>query len=184
MRKAIQIIALTIIMASLLVAPAFAGPDCSADHSKNASTIKTGKCPPECAKLCEEHEGQCEHRMIAVQGMTCTGCENTLKKTLSSVDGVLAVICVSHKDGVAEVCIDPTKVKDEDLTKAVVAKGYKAEIAQASITKTEGDATGITKTSSGVPMKVCSETCVKTCAKPCGSAKDLYHKGHHHDLRS
>jgi len=106
--------------------------------------------------------------------MTCVGCENALTKTLGSVDGVLNVIRVSHKDGIAELCINPTKVKDDDLTKVVVAKGYKAEIIPASITTTtatKGDATGMTKTASGVSMKACSKTCIKTCAKPCGTTK-------------
>jgi copper chaperone len=130
---------------------------------------KMGMTPEECAKLCgmsaEEHAKLCagkEHcgfTQMSVKGMTCGGCESSVKSALSSVDGVHKVIKVDYKTGTALVCCDPTKVDGKALTTAVTNKGYEAEIipAVAKTTTTDDKA-------SKVAGKGCAPGCAKTCA--------------------
>jgi copper chaperone len=129
-----------------------------------------GMTPEECAKLCGDKKN-CGFTQMSVKGMTCGGCESTIKTALASVDGVHHVIKVDHKEGIALVCCDPAKVDGKALTSAVINKGYQAEIipAVAKTTAAEGEATK-------VAGKACKPGCAKTCpshAKTggCGSKK-------------
>ncbi len=142
----------------------------SADkHCPYAGTDCGVKCTPEeCAewaKMCEKHGENAEIRMISVKGMTCTGCENSIKATLTSTPGVLEVAKVSYKDGMAVVIVDKTKAKNEALTTSVVNKGYEAQIIPA-VAKTTDNAQ-VKKASGDMP------SCAATCTKPCtGDKKD------------
>jgi len=123
--------------------------------------------PEECAewaKACEKYGDKAEVRMMSVKGMTCTGCENSIKATLTSTPGVLEVAKVSHKKGVAIVIVDKTVAKNDVLTTTVVNKGYEAQIIPAVATTT--DNAEVKKASSDK-----MPGCAATCTKPCTGAK-------------
>ncbi len=63
---------------------------------------------------------------LEVVGMTCTGCEVTVKNALTKVDGVQEAE-VSYKTNSAAVTIDPAKVDEQKLIDAVNQSGYKAK---------------------------------------------------------
>lgn len=62
---------------------------------------------------------------IAIEGMTCTGCENTICTSIEKIPGVKAVTA-SHTDGKATIEFDASKVDTAALKAAVEAAGYKA----------------------------------------------------------
>nr|MBN2278707.1 cation transporter [candidate division Zixibacteria bacterium] len=70
---------------------------------------------------------------FAVEGMTCSGCENQVKTALMNTGGVNEVVKVSYQSGAAIVKYDSEKVKAEDLVKAVKNLGYEASLMTASI---------------------------------------------------
>lgn len=62
---------------------------------------------------------------IAIEGMTCTGCENTICTGIEKIPGVKSVTA-SHTDGKATVEFEAGKVDTAALKAAVEAAGYKA----------------------------------------------------------
>lgn len=62
---------------------------------------------------------------LAVEGMTCNHCVQTVTDALEGVAGVQAVQ-VSLEAGRAEVEFDPAKAQVEDLVHAVDEEGYSA----------------------------------------------------------
>jgi len=67
--------------------------------------------------------------LINIEGMTCPLCTAAVKKSLKKTDGVLKakVFLNTHQ---AVVKIDDTKVKYEDLLKAIKNAGYKGKIVE------------------------------------------------------
>lgn len=64
---------------------------------------------------------------LEIEGMTCTGCEQSVNYSLKSQEGVISATS-SYKTGIAYVQYDKTKVKLEELKKAIEEKvGYKVE---------------------------------------------------------
>jgi copper chaperone CopZ len=64
---------------------------------------------------------------LEIEGMTCTGCEESVNYTLKSENGVISATS-SYKTGIAYVEYDKTKVYPEQLKNAVEEKvGYKAK---------------------------------------------------------
>lgn len=128
MRKIIVFAVAALIVGALAAGDLYA---CGASKAKSCggakATIK------ECAKLCKK-DGKCEFTTISVKGMTCGGCEKSVTAALSKIDGVLKVVNVSHKDGVAEICYDPGKTSGDALAKVISKEGYQAEVAQAVAT--------------------------------------------------
>ena len=61
-----------------------------------------------------------------VRGMTCTGCENTIKKGVAELPGVVDV-SASHTDSTAIVAFDKTRTSIEDITAVINDKGYRVE---------------------------------------------------------
>ncbi|MEK7774791.1 MAG: cation transporter [Candidatus Zixiibacteriota bacterium] len=101
-----------------------------------------GMSKEECAALCKEltaTNAKWEMRHISVTGMTCGGCESSVTTALTKTPGVLKVIKVDHKTGMALVAVDPAKSQDASLTSAVVNNGFKAEIIPAVAHTTTGD---------------------------------------------
>jgi mercuric ion binding protein len=84
-----------------------------------------------CSKSKSETENQSAPQdptqvvQLEVVGMTCTGCEVTVKKALTKIDGVYEAKA-SYQTNSAEVTIDPTKVDEQKLIEAVNQTGYKA----------------------------------------------------------
>ena len=62
---------------------------------------------------------------ISIEGMTCTGCENTICTSIEKIPGVKAVTA-SHTDGKATVEFDAGKVDTAAIKAAIDAAGYKA----------------------------------------------------------
>lgn len=64
---------------------------------------------------------------IQIEGMTCTGCEESVNYALKEEDGVISAVS-SYKTGIAFVEYDATKIKPEQLKKALEDKvGYKVK---------------------------------------------------------
>ncbi len=71
---------------------------------------------------------------LAVEGMTCTGCENTIQETVTKLAGV-ANVKASHLDSTAVVSFDSTQVSIAAIGDAITEAGYvfkgeKAPLAQ------------------------------------------------------
>lgn len=63
---------------------------------------------------------------IHASGMTCTGCENTIKSRVKEVDGVKDVTA-DYKSNLVKASYDPAKTNPEKIKEAIVAAGYKIE---------------------------------------------------------
>lgn len=63
---------------------------------------------------------------IQCSGMTCTGCENTIKSKVKKVDGVKDVIA-DHKSNTVKAAYDPGKTNPDAIKEAITAAGYKVE---------------------------------------------------------
>jgi mercuric ion transport protein len=59
-----------------------------------------------------------------VNGMTCTGCENTVKSGVSELQGIVDVNA-SYLEGRVKVSFDTTLVSSSDIESAITGKGYK-----------------------------------------------------------
>lgn len=64
-----------------------------------------------------------ERVTIKVDGMTCGGCESSVKNALERLDGV-QVVEASHQDGSVELLFDPERVDREALAGAIEEAGY------------------------------------------------------------
>ncbi|NVO20995.1 MAG: heavy-metal-associated domain-containing protein [Bacteroidetes bacterium] len=60
---------------------------------------------------------------LAVDGMTCTGCENTIKEAVGKVAGV-SEVTASHTEGLAVVKYDSTKTNVKTISDAITEAGY------------------------------------------------------------
>ncbi len=60
---------------------------------------------------------------LAIDGMTCTGCENTIQETVTKIAGVTA-IKASHLDSTAVVSFDSTQTSIAAIGDAVTEAGY------------------------------------------------------------
>jgi copper chaperone len=138
--------------------------------SKEACAARLGLSVDDCQKVCAQ--GHYTLVSMNVKGMTCGSCEKTVSASLGEVPGVVRVGKVDYQTGKAYVLIDPTKVKDELLVKAVSSKGYEAEVIPAVAVepaKAEGNASKMDAAHDG-----CSAAQKAACAatgKTCGSKK-------------
>ena len=60
---------------------------------------------------------------LAVSGMTCTGCENTVTEAVTKVAGVTS-IKASFADSTAIVSFDPSKTSVDAIGAAITEAGY------------------------------------------------------------
>ena len=78
---------------------------------------------------------------LAIEGMTCTGCEEGIKHAAMAVPGVLTADA-SYDEGTATVKFDQSKSSKEDIINAINATGYKvvssAEVVPAIAVSTAG----------------------------------------------
>ena len=58
-----------------------------------------------------------------VGGMTCTGCENTVKEGIAELGGIVEVTA-SHLDSTAVVQFDKTKATPEQMAEVIQKRGY------------------------------------------------------------
>jgi copper chaperone CopZ len=65
-----------------------------------------------------------ERATVKVSGMSCTGCENAIKRVLKQVNGVEEV-AASHKEGTVDVTYDTDKATTDVFTQKIEALGYR-----------------------------------------------------------
>ncbi len=102
-------------------------------------------------------------RTIAVKGMTCAGCENSVSAALAKAPGVVEVVKVCHKSEEAVVKVNPALSTDAELTKVITNKGYEAQIIPAVAKSTNVQSKGYTCPLSGGPG--CPGAALKTSAE-------------------
>ena len=156
-------VSVLILVAMMIVAVgsflAFAGSEKTEGVAKSCTGHEHAKMSAEeCAKICgmtpEEYATMCADKedcgitRLSVKGMTCTGCEQTIKTALEAVPGVYKVVKVDYKEGMALVCANTKKVSSDVLATTVSNKGYTAEVVPAVATVTEAPAA---KTAPGCP---------------------------------
>jgi copper ion binding protein len=73
---------------------------------------------------------------LAIEGMTCTGCENTVQEAVTKIDGVKS-IKASHLDSTAVVSFDASKTSVEAIGAAVTEAGYEFKGEKAPAAPTE-----------------------------------------------
>jgi mercuric ion transport protein len=61
-----------------------------------------------------------------VEGMTCTGCESTVVRSVKSMNGVVEANA-SHETGKATVQFDKTLIDMQALEAAIESRGYKVK---------------------------------------------------------
>jgi copper chaperone CopZ len=64
-----------------------------------------------------------EKKVLDVQGMDCTGCEESISKALKRLQGV-ASCSASHTDAKVEVIFDPSQVGLDAISQAISDAGY------------------------------------------------------------
>ncbi len=123
------------------------GSACAYKNSKTSAKLASAICSPEqieaClasvkanhAELCAAAK-DCNYTAMSIKGMTCAGCENSIKAGLMNIDGVNKVLGVCYQGGFAVVCANPDEASNEVLLKAVSARGFEAEIIPAVATVT------------------------------------------------
>ncbi len=67
--------------------------------------------------------------VFKVGGMTCGGCEASVKTVVKKLDGVEKVTA-SNKEARATVTYDATKVSTDDIVAAIEKIGYTAEVGE------------------------------------------------------
>lgn len=59
----------------------------------------------------------------AVEGMTCTGCEQTVQNSVKKLEGV-DIVTASHTGKTAMVSFDPAKTDTAKIREAIASTGY------------------------------------------------------------
>ncbi len=62
---------------------------------------------------------------LAVDGMTCSGCEKTVQGALTAIEGIDSAFA-SHIDKQVKILVDTTRVSIQEMQKAINEKGYTA----------------------------------------------------------
>ncbi|MBN2535502.1 MAG: heavy-metal-associated domain-containing protein [Spirochaetales bacterium] len=60
---------------------------------------------------------------LKVPGISCSHCEHTIKKAVSSLDGVDTIV-VDLPDKTVEISFNPGKVTEDSIKKAIEDQGY------------------------------------------------------------
>jgi len=60
---------------------------------------------------------------LEINGMTCTGCENTVQEAVTKIPGIISVKA-SHLDSTAVVSFDPAKTSIAAIGDVVTEAGY------------------------------------------------------------
>jgi copper ion binding protein len=76
-----------------------------------------------------------------VEGMTCGGCEASVKMTVGRLDGVRSVEA-SHEEKRATVTYDETRVTPETIVQAIEKLGYTAELVETKPSAKKPESTG------------------------------------------
>lgn len=68
-----------------------------------------------------------EQMTLTVTGMTCGGCENAVKRAVSSLDGV-SDVSASHQQNRVTLTFDPAKVDRAAVARRISDAGYTASL--------------------------------------------------------
>lgn len=60
---------------------------------------------------------------LAIEGMTCNGCENTIQEAVGKLAGVVSVNA-SHLDSTAIISYDTTQISVSKIGEAITEAGY------------------------------------------------------------
>lgn len=60
---------------------------------------------------------------LNIEGMVCTGCEETINHSVNKIDGVVKVN-TSHKERTSVIEFDPTKTNSIEIKEVILSKGY------------------------------------------------------------
>ena len=63
---------------------------------------------------------------LAVEGMTCEGCENTVKESVEKIPGI-ASAKASYKDKSVIIAFDSTQAQVNDISMAITGVGYEVK---------------------------------------------------------
>lgn len=63
---------------------------------------------------------------LAVEGMTCEGCENTVKESVENLPGI-ASAKASYKEKAVVIAYDSTQAKVADISSAITGAGYEVK---------------------------------------------------------
>lgn len=64
---------------------------------------------------------------MAVDGMTCQGCENTVQNALTAIDGIDSA-SASHVHKIVDIFVDTSQVSIKEIRNAINSKGYRAGV--------------------------------------------------------
>lgn len=129
--------------------------DGSCDYA--ACAAAKGISVEECVAKCSE--GKLTVHTVSIEGMTCGGCENSVRQALVSAPGVKSVLSVDHKSGTAKVVAATEGCCTATMTKMVADKGYKAQIIPA-VARTTSSTDGACSAAKNASDKAgCSATC-------------------------
>jgi copper chaperone CopZ len=67
-----------------------------------------------------------EQLILTVTGMSCGGCENTVKRAVSTLDGV-ANVTASHRENRVTLTYDPSKVDRSAVARRIEDAGYEVQ---------------------------------------------------------
>ncbi len=88
---------------------------------------------------------------LDVKGMTCAGCENKVKASLASIDGVVETKKVCSKSDKASLTFDPNVTSSDEIIKQLAkATGYSVAVVKSA---------GISDSAA----RKCSAECAKAC---------------------
>jgi len=178
MRKILALGLMAVVLIAFVSAPAFA--QCGGSSTKDIKTtsaIKTtdaklvsvtnlADCAVKCEEPCKGYTGPCSMVNMSIKGMTCGGCETSIKTALEKVSGVVMVKSISYQDGTAQVCVNPEEAKLESMTKAVSSSGYEVEVIPA-----------VAKTTDKGEVKAATNKAAAGCTLPCPTKSSCCPKG-------
>lgn len=141
---------------------------CSQAHLA-ACAAKMGMSAEEIAKYCGPN-AKGKLTMVSVQGMTCGGCERSVKAALAGSKGVIEVVSISQKEGTALVFVDSKNFCKASLTKAVADKGFEASIIPA-VARTTASSTKLTSRLTGKGA-TCGLSNKAACSAKAKASKD------------
>jgi copper chaperone CopZ len=71
---------------------------------------------------------------LAVEGMSCEGCENTVKQSVEKVPGI-ASAKASYKDKEVVIAFDSTQARVNDISTAITSVGYEVKGVKPTVDK-------------------------------------------------
>jgi copper chaperone CopZ len=115
----------SIVIASIFLLFVYFLTGCGKSDNKTSETKTDNKNTQQTANDKQTLKTSADDKSVEIQcsGMTCTGCENSVKSKVKKVDGVKDVIA-DHKTNVVKASYDPAKTDVDKIKEAVTAAGF------------------------------------------------------------